>query len=285
MTDNKVRQPTDRARALRAVELRTAGCSYRSIAEQLGYRDPSGAYRAVSRLLDRREHESVAQLRTVEGKRLDELQAGLWPKAKGGDLGAVREVVRIMERRARLFGADAPLGIAVEGIDADTFAARAAELLKVTGIRPLVEAALPALPPAERAAWLATVDARTDDDDDGTEWSNLGTGGPVYGPVAVYGLADDTSPHPDGSERAQDDSAPRRVLRALPAGDDEDQDDAEPVEVVEVIAELVEEPCGCARPSGQRAIAASEILDADGVPIARSARWRRYGYDPLRGWR
>ena len=53
----------------------------------------------------------------------------------------------------------------------------ARELLEVTGVRPLVEAALPALEPGERAAWLRAADGTADDaDDDGDSepWSNIG---------------------------------------------------------------------------------------------------------------
>lgn len=52
MTDGRVRQPNERQRALRALELRTQGHTYQRIAEVLNYRDGSGPYRAVTRLLD-----------------------------------------------------------------------------------------------------------------------------------------------------------------------------------------------------------------------------------------
>lgn len=59
--------------------------------------------------------ENVTELRRLEGARLDRLQAAVWPKALSGDPAAVRAVVRLMERRARLLGLDAP--VQVEFVD------------------------------------------------------------------------------------------------------------------------------------------------------------------------
>jgi hypothetical protein len=50
----------------------------------------------------------LADLVELESQRLDALQAGLWDKALAGDVKAARTVVKIMERRARLLGLDAP---------------------------------------------------------------------------------------------------------------------------------------------------------------------------------
>lgn len=260
MTDNSKRQPADRTRALAAIDLRTTGASYRTIAEQLGYRDASGAYRAVARLLTRREAESVGELRTVEAKRLDEMQAGLWDKAKAGNLGAVREVIRIMERRARLFGMDAPVSVTVEGISETEFARRAAELLAVTGYAPLLE--LAQLPPAPSEPVVAPgTDGWAADG-----WSNLGTDS---------GL----SALPGGESIESDSSATVFTDDDL---DDEDQADEEIVAEI-VDAEIVDPP---RLPPSQKRIPASEVLDSDGVPLARAGIARRIGgYDPTYHWR
>lgn len=110
-------------REKRAVELRKAGLDYRTIAHQLGFNDPKWAYRLVQRALDRTLREAgTEQIRDFEGDRLDKLQAAVWPRALQGDIPAVNAVLRIMERRARLFGLDAPVQVqaTVETFDGST---------------------------------------------------------------------------------------------------------------------------------------------------------------------
>jgi hypothetical protein len=97
-----------RERAVKALELRKAGISYEVIAQRLGYSNRTAAYRAVSRLIDSTEKEAVTDLREMELRRLDDLFRALYMKAIGGDLGAVDRCLKIMERRAKIAGIDAP---------------------------------------------------------------------------------------------------------------------------------------------------------------------------------
>lgn len=94
-----------------AVELAVQGLSYAEIGLQLGC-DPSTAWRAVTAALAENVSHNVGELRRLEGERLDALQAALWPAAMTGDAAAVRAVLRVMERRARLLGLDAPVQVA-----------------------------------------------------------------------------------------------------------------------------------------------------------------------------
>ncbi|TYQ11601.1 UNVERIFIED_ORG: hypothetical protein L601_001500000150 [Gordonia westfalica J30] len=103
----------ERTRAAAALELRRTGLPYHAIADRLGYADESGARKAVTRLLDRREAEGVAELRAVEGDRLDALQAAAWDAAVAGDLDAIKTVLSVIDRRCRLFGLNAPMPVAV----------------------------------------------------------------------------------------------------------------------------------------------------------------------------
>lgn len=86
--------------------MRIAGASYEAIAQELGYRSRSGAYQAVMTALKRTLQEPANELRTLEVRRLDEMLADLWGKRKQ-PLVADR-ILRIMERRAKLLGLDAP---------------------------------------------------------------------------------------------------------------------------------------------------------------------------------
>lgn len=94
-------------RQLKALELRKAGASYRAIAAQLGY-SLTGAYKAVDKALTATLSEAAEPLRTLELERLDAMQVALWPQARQGNQGAVDRILRIMERRAKLLGLDAP---------------------------------------------------------------------------------------------------------------------------------------------------------------------------------
>lgn len=97
--------------------MRRDGLQYDDIAAQLGYASKAGAWKAVTTALKRREAEAVDELRQLEGMRLDALQAAVWPAAMAGDVQAVRAVVTISERRARLFGLDAPTRNELSGAD------------------------------------------------------------------------------------------------------------------------------------------------------------------------
>lgn len=103
-------------RRRQALELRKAGVDFRTIADRLGYEGPSGAHKAVTTALKALTAEPAEELRTLELERLDAMLRSLWVRAtnaKGADLGAIDRVLKIMERRAKLAGLDAPSRINV----------------------------------------------------------------------------------------------------------------------------------------------------------------------------
>lgn len=121
----------ERQRALAAVELRVQGHQYVRIAAELGWADESGARHAVSRLLDRREAESVDELRKVHSARLEGVRSAFWPTAMSGDTDAARIVLRTLADLSRLFGLDAPARVAVGPTVSDVeFANEAARLIE-----------------------------------------------------------------------------------------------------------------------------------------------------------
>lgn len=94
-----------------AIGLRAAGLSYDAIAEKVGYANRSLAYKAVIRVLDRwrvETREDACVVRDLEVERLDSLLAGVWQRAAQGEPAAIDRVLKIMDRRARLLGLDAP---------------------------------------------------------------------------------------------------------------------------------------------------------------------------------
>jgi len=92
-----------------ALELRKAGASYGAIAERLKFKNAARAYEAVRAALQKTLRPPAEELRQLESERLDALLLALWSQARQGNLGAVDRVLRVMERRARLLGLDAPI--------------------------------------------------------------------------------------------------------------------------------------------------------------------------------
>jgi hypothetical protein len=94
-----------------AVELKIGGATWQQIADRLGYDSRASAYTDVRRALQ----QSVAELaipreeyRQLELDRLDEMQNALWSKVLEGDTKAIDTSLRLMDRRAKLLGLDAP---------------------------------------------------------------------------------------------------------------------------------------------------------------------------------
>lgn len=97
---------TTREREAKVLELRIKGLSFDEIAKKVGYQNRGSAKKAYDRALHSSlDHQmSDADWRRTELHRIDVMQAGLWRKASRGDLGAVREVSRLMLLRSRIQG-------------------------------------------------------------------------------------------------------------------------------------------------------------------------------------
>lgn len=111
----KITTPTAEtiAREQYVLELRRAGAPFDEIADKIQCGDRSNAYKIYKRAMARTLLEPAADIRALEGDRLDRLQLAAWSKATvKGDLAAIHTVLRVMERRAKLFGLDHADGIA-----------------------------------------------------------------------------------------------------------------------------------------------------------------------------
>lgn len=114
--ENRAAQRVERAQ-LRAqtLELRARGMSYPTIAATLGL-PMTTVYRWVQSALRNMVREPAAAVLTLELSRLDTAQEAIWPAVERGYLPAIDRLLRIMERRARLLGLDAPVAFDVRHI-------------------------------------------------------------------------------------------------------------------------------------------------------------------------
>lgn len=140
MPSKSVRQPAERERALKALALRREGLPYRDIAERLHWKNEASARSAVTRLLTRIEYDEVAEMRAVEGERLDALQRAVWAAAISGNTDAIKSVLAIMARRARLFGLDMPAKVDAPQMSSVEFAEEFIRLVNVLDPEGLAEA-------------------------------------------------------------------------------------------------------------------------------------------------
>ncbi len=107
-------------RRARALQMRLDGHTYQEIGEDIGI-STMAAYKHVIKALENlnKDNEEKAEwLISMECARLDRLHWANWEAAiSGGDLPAVDRILKIMERRSKLLGLDAPNKIAQTNID------------------------------------------------------------------------------------------------------------------------------------------------------------------------
>lgn len=99
-----------RVREQKAMALRMGGSTYDDIGRVLGV-SRAAAHKAVTRAMAEiacEAKEDAATLRDLEARRLDELQLAVWRRALAGEAAAIEAALRIMARRARMLGLDAP---------------------------------------------------------------------------------------------------------------------------------------------------------------------------------
>ncbi len=106
----------------KCLEMREAGYSYEEIAEAMGWKGRSTARKFVQRALKATYQEPADAVRQMELRRLDRLARGIWQQALGTpatedkeaeppSLFAMDRLMKLMDRRARLLGLDAPIKV------------------------------------------------------------------------------------------------------------------------------------------------------------------------------
>jgi hypothetical protein len=96
-----------RQREALAVDLRAEGLTYREVGERLGITRQM-ATRVVKRGLATLVRESAAELLALDNERVDMVWRAMWPHARAGSAPHAMVCLKALERRARLFGLDAP---------------------------------------------------------------------------------------------------------------------------------------------------------------------------------
>lgn len=110
----------ERARRIAAFQIRLKGGSLEDIVATGLYGKVSDAKKALNALMSRDSRETNEAFREMELMRLDELMAAYWPFAVlGTAIKAGEMILKIMDRRARLLGLDAPQKVDISGMIRD----------------------------------------------------------------------------------------------------------------------------------------------------------------------
>ena len=158
-----IRTDESAARDAEACRLRTDGATYQRIADELGYADPSAAWKAVDRALRAIVAEPASRLKSMELARLDVGLVEVFRILRadhvvvsngrvvmdpadpskpllddGPKLQAIDRLIKIAERRARYCGLDMPTK--VEAITVDAVEAEIARLAVELGVNDRLEA-------------------------------------------------------------------------------------------------------------------------------------------------
>lgn len=97
-------------RKLQALQMFKAGWTYRDIAAQFGvsYSTIASDVQSAADEITRLSLVEAGRLRRIQAERIQTMVKSVWPKVANGNLNAIRTMLAIMEREARLFGLDAP---------------------------------------------------------------------------------------------------------------------------------------------------------------------------------
>lgn len=101
-------------RETQVLELRSKGWTWQRIADATGYASAAAAYNAFDKAIKRTMQPASDEVRTLELERLDRFLSYLWSAIESGDPAAIDRGLKIMDRRAKYLGLDAPVKQQVE---------------------------------------------------------------------------------------------------------------------------------------------------------------------------
>jgi hypothetical protein len=122
-------------REAQVVKLRAQGMTWSQIAEAVGYSHPGNAQQAYVRANNRILVDDIKELRQIGQDRLDTALQAIWPDVLAGDIPAINTLIRLEERRAKLYGLDMPTKIQAEVVnyDGNSIRGELARLLALDG--------------------------------------------------------------------------------------------------------------------------------------------------------
>lgn len=115
---SKKRLETEKRRE-QILQMKLYGLRHNQIAKKLGISEVavSKHVQQAYKKLQNRNDGLALELIMTEGLRLDRMHQSIWEAATKGGKTAIDQVLKIMERRAKLFGLDAPVKTAQTNIE------------------------------------------------------------------------------------------------------------------------------------------------------------------------
>jgi len=106
----RTRTPTPEVieKETKILQMRKMGLTWAQIGQSVGL-SQAGAYGAYRRALSRVPDELASELRKIDNERIDALITASWPDAMRGSARHLEVLVKLLERRAKLMGLDAPI--------------------------------------------------------------------------------------------------------------------------------------------------------------------------------
>lgn len=126
-------EQVDRENAI--LELRRSGETWSRIAQVTGYANASGAQKAYMRVVNRVQREPVEAIFEMELDRLDRIQRAYWkPAIVDLNTKAADIVLKVMDRRAKLLGLEAPTKSDVRVVNYEGTTNVDAEIERIIGL-------------------------------------------------------------------------------------------------------------------------------------------------------
>ena len=116
MPASKAQRAATANRRRQAIAMKLAGADYETIAQALGYASRGAVHTDITRALEASLREQARDLEVWRQElllSLQRLKRAMWPAAMAGDPKSADTALRIVDRMARLTGADVPARVEV----------------------------------------------------------------------------------------------------------------------------------------------------------------------------